>query len=72
MFRLLRRNHALLVVGGIVTSIQCLASLNGSHACLLYLDVLGLIALALPRTRFVWCFRTLFPFMPERIEEDDQ
>jgi hypothetical protein len=37
----------------------------------LYFDFLSLIALALPRLWFVWCFRTLFPFMPERIEEID-
>jgi hypothetical protein len=37
----------------------------------LYVDSLSLIELALPRPWFVWCFRTLFPFMPERIEAND-
>jgi len=37
----------------------------------LYGDFLSLIAWALPRPWFLWCFRTLFPFMPERIEEND-
>jgi hypothetical protein len=37
----------------------------------LYFFLLSLIAFALPRPWFVWCFRTLFPFMPERIEEND-
>jgi len=37
----------------------------------LYVGFLSLIAWALPRSWFLWCFRTLFPFMPERIEESD-
>jgi hypothetical protein len=37
----------------------------------LYFCLLSLIAFALPRPWFLWCFRTLFPFMPERIEEND-
>jgi hypothetical protein len=37
----------------------------------LYFYLLSLIAFALPRPWFLWCFRTLFPFMPERIEEND-
>ncbi len=36
-----------------------------------YFCLLSLIAFALPRPWFLWCFRTLFPFMPERIEEND-
>ena len=36
-----------------------------------YLLILGVILLCLPRPWFVWCFRTLFPFMPERLEDFD-
>ena len=35
----------------------------------LYFVLLSLIGFALPRRWFRWCFRTLFPFMPERIGE---
>jgi hypothetical protein len=32
----------------------------------LYFFLLALIAFALPRPWSLWCFRALFPFMPER------
>lgn len=37
----------------------------------LYFLLLSLIGFILPRPWFRWCFRTLFPFMPERIGEHD-
>jgi hypothetical protein len=36
----------------------------------LYISFLSLIAWALPRPWFLWSFRTLFPFMPESIQDD--
>ena len=36
----------------------------------LYAGLLTVVgALLLPRPWFVWCFKTLFPFMPERLED---
>ena len=37
----------------------------------LYFFLLALIAFALPRPWSLWCFRALFPFMPERRKEND-
>ena len=37
---------------------------------LLYFFLLSLVTFVLPRPWFLWCFRTLFPFMPERLDED--
>ena len=39
---------------------------------LLYMALLTLIGYCLPQPLFVKAFRTLFPFMPERLEDLDR